>query len=149
MAPEHLCSAFTEAIQALDIQIRERLILLKQFDRYVISNLGMLLDEANRILIQAGVIPNFRYHGKKNQSQKPSATADSSAESPSEATAGYAHRPEDTVLFDQIRQMLALQRSMPACPQRRSLSESGRRPGTGGYAQRHSASAKLAGNRRP
>jgi len=43
MAPEHLCSAFTEAIQALEIQIRERLILLKQFDRYVVSNLGMLL----------------------------------------------------------------------------------------------------------
>ncbi|ERS90543.1 hypothetical protein Q667_08180 [Marinobacter sp. C1S70] len=118
MAPEHLCSAFTEAIQALDIQIRERLILLKQFDRYVISNLGMLLDEANRILIQAGVIPNFRYHGKKSQSQKPSATADSSAESPSETTAGYDQRPEDTVLFDQIRQMLALQRSNAGIPPR-------------------------------
>lgn len=64
MAPEHLCSAFVEAIQALEIQIRERLILLKQFDRYVVSNLGMLLDEANRILIQAGVIPNFRYHAR-------------------------------------------------------------------------------------
>ena len=34
MAPEHLCSAFTEAIQALDIQIRERLILLKQFAKF-------------------------------------------------------------------------------------------------------------------
>ena len=42
MAPEHLCSAFVEAIQALEIQIRERLILLKQFDRYVVSNLSLI-----------------------------------------------------------------------------------------------------------
>ena len=76
MAPEHLCSTFVEAIQALEIQIRERLILLKQFDRYVVSNLGMLLDEANRILIQAGIIPNFRFHGKAGkQADKPGTSA--------------------------------------------------------------------------
>ncbi|WP_029653091.1 DUF1631 domain-containing protein [Marinobacter daepoensis] len=109
IAPEHLCSAFTEAIQALDIQIRERLILLKQFDRYVISNLGMLLDEANRILIQAGVIPNFRYHGKKSPSPTSHAGTDS-GESADPAQSSD-QRPEDTALFDQIRQMLAMQRS--------------------------------------
>lgn len=109
IAPEHLCSAFTEAIQALDIQIRERLILLKQFDRYVISNLGMLLDEANRILIQAGVIPNFRYHGKKSPS--PTAHTGTDNGEPGGPALSSDQRPEDTALFDQIRQMLAMQRS--------------------------------------
>lgn len=114
MAPEHLCSAFTEAIQAFEIQIRERLIVLKQFDRYVVSNLGMLLDEANRILIQAGVIPNFRYHGKAGEQNKASQTAAQQAQheaSTADATTAYEQRPEDTVVFDQIRQMLAQQRS--------------------------------------
>ncbi|WP_111497456.1 DUF1631 domain-containing protein [Marinobacter bohaiensis] len=118
MAPEHLCSAFVEAAQALEIQIRERLIVLKQFDRYVVSNLGMLLDEANRILIQAGVIPNFRFHGKTDKSA-PAATGSKSA-------AGETLRPEEPTandgvdrsdaLFEQIREMLAQQRASGGMP---------------------------------
>lgn len=121
MAPEHLCGAFTEAIQVLEIQIRERLILLKQFDRYVVSNLGMLLDEANRILIQAGVIPNFRYHGKTGkqhaaprQGQGPDATDTSGQEA---AERGHAHQ-DNSAVFEQIRHMLALQRANAGIPPR-------------------------------
>ncbi|MEX2476594.1 DUF1631 domain-containing protein [Marinobacter sp.] len=122
MAPEHLCSAFIEAIQTLEIQIRERLILLKQFDRYVVSNLGMLLDEANRILVQAGVIPNFRYHGKPGQqhSQSKPSGPDSQA---AEETAEYSGQPAlsgDAAMFKQIRQMLSLQRANAGIPSRAS-----------------------------
>lgn len=124
MAPEHLCSAFTEAIQALEIQIRERLILLKQFDRYVVSNLGMLLDEANRILIQAGVIPNFRYHGKAGQQHGASKAQDASKEA-SGASDSAAHTMagesgNSSAVFDQIRQMLAHQRANAGIPPRSS-----------------------------
>ncbi|TBW57834.1 DUF1631 domain-containing protein [Marinobacter halodurans] len=117
LAPEHLCSAFVEAAQALEIQIRERLIVLKQFDRYVVSNLGMLLDEANRILIQAGVIPNFRYHGKTGETtRKPS---DGVAE---KTPASYATGPTEEgadrgdAIFEQIRELLAQQRSYGGQP---------------------------------
>jgi len=119
LSPEHLCSAFVEAIQALEIQIRERLILLKQFDRYVVSNLGMLLDEANRILVQAGVIPNFRYHGKSGkQHDRPArGSADHSAQ-PDASPEDQAAQTADTdtqghherEMFEQIRQLLAYQR---------------------------------------
>ncbi|KAA1172028.1 DUF1631 domain-containing protein [Marinobacter salinexigens] len=119
MAPEHLCSAFTEAIQALEIQIRERLILLKQFDRYVVSNLGMLLDEANRILIQAGVIPNFRYHGKSGKTQTTSTSATQPATDSSASESATSTEDEhENILFDQIRQMLALQRANAGMPPR-------------------------------
>ncbi|MBL1273071.1 MAG: hypothetical protein ACI92B_001208 [Marinobacter maritimus] len=121
MAPEHLCSAFTEAIQALEIQIRERLILLKQFDRYVVSNLGMLLDEANRILIQAGVIPNFRYHGKSGQ-QHSAAKGQSTAESTKSATGSDEGRQDggagSNAVFEQIHQLLARQRANAGVPSR-------------------------------
>ena len=70
LAPEHLCNAFREACTDLDIQIREWLILLKHFDRYVLANLGIVLDEANRILIQAGVMPNFRYQAHKQETRE-------------------------------------------------------------------------------
>lgn len=112
MAPEHICSAFVEAAQALEIQIRERLIVLKQFDRYVVSNLGMLLDEANRILIQAGVIPNFRFHGKAGETaQKPreKSSAPGASEAQGEAQTEGADR--GAAIFEQIRELLAQQRS--------------------------------------
>ncbi|MEP3561400.1 MAG: DUF1631 family protein, partial [Marinobacter sp.] len=110
MAPEHLCSAFTEAIQALDIQIRERLILLKQFDRYVVSNLGMLLDEANRILIQAGIIPNFRYQGKSHGSKAKPASGDAPQAETNDSADGPEVDREDSAMFEQIREMLSQQR---------------------------------------
>ncbi|HET8800615.1 MAG TPA: DUF1631 domain-containing protein [Marinobacter sp.] len=121
MAPEHLCSAFTEAIQALEIQIRERLILLKQFDRYVVSNLGMLLDEANRILVQAGIIPNFRYHGKsgKQHDTAPGTAGehDNHTATPPQGT-GQNDVTRSSAVFEQIRQMLALQRANAGIPAR-------------------------------
>lgn len=127
MAPEHLCGAFVEAAQVLEIQIRERLIVLKQFDRYVVSNLGMLLDEANRILIQAGIIPNFRFHGKSKKQSQQAPTGNTQATSqagPAEAdqtesqvrTEGAEHNASEAVLFEQIRQLLADQRSSGGQP---------------------------------
>jgi hypothetical protein len=120
IAPEHLCSAFTEAVQALEIQIRERLILLKQFDRYVVSNLGMLLDEANRILIQAGVIPNFRYHGKSGQQHS---AAEGGAAAKSQKGPAGSESPQDvsagsSAVFEQIHQLLARQRANAGIPSR-------------------------------
>ncbi|MAA64741.1 MAG: hypothetical protein CL581_08200 [Alteromonadaceae bacterium] len=114
LAPEHLCSAFVEAAQALEIQIRERLIVLKQFDRYVVSNLGMLLDEANRILIQAGIIPNFRFHGKTTSGTPVAEPGSDKANTPA-SEAPFQESPEsganrDNAIFEQIRNMLAEQR---------------------------------------
>lgn len=125
LAPEHLCGAFVEAAQALEIQIRERLIVLKQFDRYVVSNLGMLLDEANRILIQAGIVPNFRYHGKAGEQAKPKTGGSGQAAAAQHgAAAGEVEQPAarhaDEALFEQIRQMLAQQRANAGIPPRAS-----------------------------
>lgn len=104
LSPDHLCNAFREAIDDLDVQIRERLILIKQFDRYVVSNLGMVLEEANRILVQAGVMPNFRFRGKTGESkQAPGQSL------PGSGQAATAPTSEEG-MFEQIRQLLAAQR---------------------------------------
>lgn len=111
MLPDYICRAFANAADAFEIQIRERLIVLKQFDRYVIANLGMLMDEANRILVQAGVVPNFRYQSKPRQDQAP-VQSSSEAETGRRAadSAGSYQVREDDILFQQIRQLLAEQR---------------------------------------
>ena len=123
LAPEHLCKAFIKAAGTLDIHIRERLILLKQFDRYVVSNLGMLLDEANRILVQSGVIPNFRYHGKSSgqtntSAAKPASSPPTTTDKPGQEETGSGR--ENTALFNQIRQLLALQRTDSGATPRRA-----------------------------
>src|SRR5690554_527965 len=123
MAPEHLCSAFTEAIQALEIQIRERLILLKQFDRYVVSNLGMLLDEANRILVQAGVIPNFRYHGKTGPQHSSATESQESSESSAAHESQSSGDQGSNAVFEQIHQLLARQRANAGIPSRQYSSD--------------------------
>ncbi len=109
LSPEHLCAAFREACNDLDIQIRERLIVLKHFDRYVMSNLGVLLDEANRILIQAGVIPDFRYHTENPD------VARSEAAEPEKTDARES--VSDTEFFERIRSLLALNRSQSGIPE--------------------------------
>ena len=120
LAPEHLGQAFIHAIHPMEIQIRERLILLKQFDRYVMSNLGMLLDEANRILVQAGVIPHFRHQGK-NTSQG-QGSGGKAADSVDSTGASQVDAAGESAVFEQIRSMLAQQRSNAGMPQQRSDS---------------------------
>ncbi|MEH6355875.1 MAG: DUF1631 domain-containing protein [Marinobacter sp.] len=120
LAPEYLGQAFIHAIQPMEIQIRERLILLKQFDRYVMSNLGMLLDEANRILVKAGIIPHFRHQGKNSAKNQGS---DGKAAGGAEPTgASQVDVASGSAVFEQIRSMLARQRSNAGMPQQRSDS---------------------------
>ncbi|MBS3803122.1 MAG: DUF1631 domain-containing protein, partial [Oleiphilaceae bacterium] len=110
MAPEHLCGAFVEVSQTLEIQIRERLIVLKQFDRYVVSNLGILLDEANRALIQAGVIPDFRYRGKVGAQIERGSPAQPNDGNQTRRTGSQAEGRSESALFDHIHKLLARQR---------------------------------------
>ena len=58
--PKDISKAFAETCSRLEINLKERLIVYKQFDRYVLSNLGYALDEANRYMIKAGILPDLR-----------------------------------------------------------------------------------------
>ena len=63
--PLALCKSFAQACSNLELAIQERLIVYKQFDRYVMSNLERVLNGANRILIQQGVLPHLKTPGVK------------------------------------------------------------------------------------
>ena len=58
--PELICQAFSKASAILDLNIKARIILLKQFDRYVIAKLPRLYEQANQLLINAGVLPKIK-----------------------------------------------------------------------------------------
>jgi len=58
--PQQICAAFAKAAEILDLNIKARIILYKQFDRFVISRLGKVYNQANDWLINAGVLPKIR-----------------------------------------------------------------------------------------
>lgn len=63
--PLVLSKCFAEACRCLELAIQERLIVYKQFDRYVMSNLERVFSGANRLLIQQGILPNLKTPGIK------------------------------------------------------------------------------------
>jgi hypothetical protein len=58
--PHHLTTAFNEAIDALDLETRIKLIVLALFDKYVLKQLGSIYEDFNNNLRDAGVLPHLR-----------------------------------------------------------------------------------------
>lgn len=60
MGPRAICSAFQLTLPELDAPIEVKLLILKLFDKQVMSNLDALYEDANQILIDAGVLPQLK-----------------------------------------------------------------------------------------
>ncbi|MGI9292791.1 MAG: DUF1631 domain-containing protein [Pseudomonadales bacterium] len=57
--PAQLCAAFSRATEVLDIDIKARIVLFKQFERVTLGELPGVCAEANQQLIDAGVLPTI------------------------------------------------------------------------------------------
>jgi Protein of unknown function (DUF1631) len=60
LGPHKLADAFVAATECLEIDIRVRIVLLKLFERFVMEHLGQCYEDANRLLAEAGVLPDLR-----------------------------------------------------------------------------------------
>lgn len=66
IGPEVICNAFREACGDFVSGIKVKLIVMKLFDRYVVSEeVRSLYQEVNRILIEKGVLPALRFDIKR------------------------------------------------------------------------------------
>jgi hypothetical protein len=61
IGPRQLSMDFNDAIRPFEIDLSVRLIVLKLFERHVLSNLEPMYDECNELLVQAGVLSDLRY----------------------------------------------------------------------------------------
>lgn len=78
LGPRKLGEAFVGAIDGLEIDIRVRIVLLKLFERFVMEHLGQAYEHANRMLAEAGVLPDLRNVMKREaHAPNPSAEAPS------------------------------------------------------------------------
>ncbi|MGE8190594.1 DUF1631 domain-containing protein [Pseudomonas sp. NPDC086278] len=60
LGPAMLCDYFLQAGRNLGVEIKVKLILLKLFDRYVLSSADQVYAEANQLLIATGVLPDLK-----------------------------------------------------------------------------------------
>lgn len=88
--PEALCRAFKSATAELELDIKPRIVLFKQFDLEVIQHLSELYQAANALLIDAGVLPTIKSTIKKQTSKAAPGGSQNTAEYPLEAEASVA-----------------------------------------------------------
>ncbi len=60
LGPDKLVDHFVEAAVQLQLPLKIRLMVYKYFERHVIDNLRPLLEDANKTLSDAGVLPNIQ-----------------------------------------------------------------------------------------
>ncbi|KAA0964232.1 DUF1631 domain-containing protein [Pseudomonas sp. ANT_H12B] len=60
VGPALLCEYFLQAGRNLGVEIKVKLIILKLFERYVLSDADQLYAEANQLLIASGVLPDLK-----------------------------------------------------------------------------------------
>ncbi len=60
LGPAMLCDYFLEAGRNLGVEIKVKLIVLKLFEKYVLSECDQLYVEANQLLIATGVLPELK-----------------------------------------------------------------------------------------
>jgi hypothetical protein len=87
LEPELLCTTFCKAAELFELNIKARIILLKQFDRFVIANLADIYQQANLLLINAGVLPQIQGHLKKGKHKVSAPDSSPSQDSSSQNTA--------------------------------------------------------------
>ena len=69
--PQQLCDIFAKASEMFDLDIRAKILVYKQFDRFVMSQLPLILNAANRMLIEAGVLPKLKIKARRSRSLPP------------------------------------------------------------------------------
>ncbi|WP_417791835.1 DUF1631 domain-containing protein [Stutzerimonas xanthomarina] len=83
LGPQQLCQYFLEACRSLGVEIKVKLIILKLFERYVLTDLEQLYAEANQVLVAANVLPELQ-SAQPRRSNRPATSGNSLSRSGAE-----------------------------------------------------------------
>ncbi|MCZ4321117.1 DUF1631 domain-containing protein [Pseudomonas anguilliseptica] len=121
IGPTSLCEFFLEACSSLGVEIRVKLIILKLFEKYVLSDLDQLYADANQALIAAGVLPELKSApARRNPSRASALVAGARQDASPELSAEFADEGVQEVfgalqeLLSQARGTVIPQRNRPA-----------------------------------
>ncbi|MBA1276801.1 MULTISPECIES: DUF1631 domain-containing protein [Pseudomonadaceae] len=82
LGPQQLCEYFLEACRNLGVEIKVKLIILKLFERYVLTDLEQLYAESNQTLVAAGVLPELQSSPPRRSPSRPNAQEGSTQRTP-------------------------------------------------------------------
>jgi hypothetical protein len=102
--PQQLCNYFAEACKLLELNIKARIILFKQFDRIVVAKLATAYSSANSLLIEAGVLPNTESYKQTRGNNRPQRGSSPSPDNQSSQLNFERDLSELSSLLDNIRQ---------------------------------------------
>lgn len=71
LGPHQLCQYFLEACSTLGVDIKVKLIILKLFERYVLTDLDQLYADSNQTLMAAGVLPELQSAPPRRTASRP------------------------------------------------------------------------------
>ncbi|MDN5871571.1 MAG: DUF1631 domain-containing protein [Nitrococcus sp.] len=106
--PRQVVDAFVVAIAGFDIEIQPKLIIFKLFEKQALLELPALYEAANRLLIDAGILPTLRGTG-----EPPATGARQAPESGVHADTGFDHGSgdeQDGATLHLLQQLLAQMR---------------------------------------
>lgn len=83
LGPQQLCQYFLEACRSLGVEIKVKLIILKLFERYVLTDLEQLYAESNQALVAANVLPELQ-SAPPRRSSRPATSGNSPSRSGAE-----------------------------------------------------------------
>lgn len=75
LGPLRLCECFLQAGHNLGVEIKVKLIILKLFEKYALTNADQLYEEANQLLIAAGVLPELKVLPSRRSTDRSTSTA--------------------------------------------------------------------------
>lgn len=75
LGPQQLCEYFLEACRTLGVDIKVKLIILKLFERYVLSDIEQLYAESNQTFVAAGILPELQSTQPRRSSARPGTPA--------------------------------------------------------------------------
>ncbi|WP_397451383.1 DUF1631 domain-containing protein [Pseudomonas sp. NA-150] len=113
MGPAMLCDFFLQAGRSLGVEIKVKLIILKLFEKYVLTDADHLYCEANQLLVAAGILPELKAAPARRVSDRAPAAA-RSTQAAEERAANSSSRPLDSdvhEVFAALQELLSLVRS--------------------------------------
>lgn len=102
--PAQLAEAFKAGLETLELPLDSRLILLEAFEKLLLPDLKVVVDDANQCLVDAGVLPQMKVAGA---APKPTLAGSAGAEPGSVDKPAKADRERRAFTAEQTEDMLA------------------------------------------
>ncbi|EKF74244.1 hypothetical protein A11A3_09600 [Alcanivorax hongdengensis A-11-3] len=107
LEPRQLVECFNSCLEKLSLDIKARLIVLKLFERQVMAETGYFASEANKVLIDAGVLPEM-----KSAPIAPARKAGGRTLAASSESASGGGGPSNDQMFGLLQELLVTMRGM-------------------------------------